>query len=53
MAKTGADVLVETVMNWGVDVVFGLPGDGITPRGDRIRRLYEARSKAKLGEPVG
>jgi pyruvate dehydrogenase (quinone) len=29
MAKTAADVLVETIMDWGVDTVFGIPGDGI------------------------
>lgn len=29
MAKTAADVLVEILENWGVDVIFGLPGDGI------------------------
>ena len=29
MAKTSADVLVETLQDWGVEVVFGLPGDGI------------------------
>lgn len=29
MAKTAADVLVETLMAWGVEVVFGMPGDGI------------------------
>src|SRR4051812_37606863 len=29
MAKTGGDVLVETLLRWGVEVVFGLPGDGI------------------------
>ena len=26
---TAADVLVETLLGWGVKVVFGLPGDGI------------------------
>ncbi len=29
MARTASDVLIETIHNWGVDVVFGLPGDGI------------------------
>src|SRR5690242_10013149 len=29
MAKTGADILVETLIDWGVEIVFGLPGDGI------------------------
>jgi pyruvate dehydrogenase (quinone) len=26
---TAADVLIETLIDWGVDVIFGLPGDGI------------------------
>ena len=26
---TAADVLVETLLSWGVEVIFGLPGDGI------------------------
>ena len=26
---TAADVLIETLLDWGVEVVFGLPGDGI------------------------
>jgi pyruvate dehydrogenase (quinone) len=29
MANTAADVLVERIIDWGVDLVFGLPGDGI------------------------
>jgi pyruvate dehydrogenase (quinone)/pyruvate oxidase len=29
MSTTAADLLVETVMDWGIDTVFGLPGDGI------------------------
>jgi pyruvate dehydrogenase (quinone) len=29
MATTGADVLIETLIDWGVDIIFGLPGDGI------------------------
>src|SRR4051812_46541224 len=27
--RTAADVLVDTLIEWGVDTVFGLPGDGI------------------------
>jgi pyruvate dehydrogenase (quinone) len=41
---TAADVLVESLMDWGVEVVFGLPGDGINgimealrTRQDKIR----------------
>ena len=26
MAKTGGDILIETIQDWGVEVVFGLPG---------------------------
>src|SRR3954462_6576827 len=26
---TASDVLVKTLLNWGVDTIFGIPGDGI------------------------
>jgi len=29
MAKTGADILVETLIDWRVEIIFGFPGDGI------------------------
>ncbi len=29
MAKTTADLLVERLVDWGVDTIFGFPGDGI------------------------
>jgi pyruvate dehydrogenase (quinone) len=29
MPKTASDVLIETIHDWGVDVIFGVPGDGI------------------------
>ena len=29
MAATAADTLIETLMSWKVDTIFGLPGDGI------------------------
>lgn len=28
-SPTASDILVETLLDWGVDTVFGLPGDGI------------------------
>src|SRR5438477_1075442 len=44
MAQTAADILIETLLDWDVEVVFGLPGDGINgimealrTRQDRIR----------------
>ena len=45
MGTTAADVLIDAITDWGVDVVFGLPGDGINGimealrlRQDRVRR---------------
>jgi pyruvate dehydrogenase (quinone) len=29
MARTAADVLTDRLIDWGVEVIFGLPGDGI------------------------
>ena len=26
MARTGGDILIETLIEWGVDTIFGLPG---------------------------
>ena len=44
MAQTAGDILVETLIDWGVEVVFGIPGDGINgvfealrTRQDKIR----------------
>src|SRR6478672_11183838 len=44
MAKTTGDVLFERLADWGVEVIFGLPGDGIngfmeslSTQKDRIR----------------
>src|SRR5437763_16336319 len=44
MADTASDILVEGLIAWGIDIVFGLPGDGINgvmealrTRQDRIR----------------
>src|ERR1051326_8240832 len=37
-ARTAGDVLVETLIDWGVNVVFGLPGDGINGLIESLRR---------------
>src|SRR5690242_18489994 len=29
MSKTAADLLVTRLIDWGVDAIFGLPGDGV------------------------
>lgn len=41
MAQTGGDILVETLVNWGVDIVFGLPGDGINGIMESLRKRQE------------
>src|SRR5579884_208031 len=38
MTVTAADVLIETIHDWGVDVVFGLPGDGINGIMEALRK---------------
>jgi pyruvate dehydrogenase (quinone)/pyruvate oxidase len=38
MAQTAADVLIETLLDWGVDAVFGLPGDGINGIMEALRK---------------
>ena len=42
MARTAADILVETLQGWGVDVVFGLPGDGINGIMESLRTRKDA-----------
>jgi pyruvate dehydrogenase (quinone) len=53
MAETTADVLIDTIQDWGVEVVFGLPGDGINAimealrtRRDRIRFVQVRHEEA-------
>jgi pyruvate dehydrogenase (quinone) len=51
MDPTASDILVDSLIDWGVDIVFGLPGDGINgvmealrTRQDRIR-FIQARNE--------
>src|SRR5213592_4550337 len=41
MTMNAADILVETVRDWGVEVVFGLPGDGINCIMEALRKRSE------------
>ena len=41
MAKTTADVLFERLLAWGVDVIFGLPGDGINGFMEALRAIRD------------
>jgi pyruvate dehydrogenase (quinone) len=38
MAQTAADILIETIRDWGVDIVFGLPGDGVNGVIEALRK---------------
>src|SRR2546421_11259169 len=53
MASTASDILVECLIDWGVDMVFGLPGDGINgimealrTRQDKIRFIQVRHEEA-------
>jgi len=53
MAKTTGDVIVEKLLEWGVDTAFGIPGDGINgimealrTRQDRIRFIQVRHEEA-------
>lgn len=41
MAKTAADLLIETLHEWGVEIIFGLPGDGINGIMEALRTHQE------------
>ncbi len=53
MANTAADILVEGLIAWGIDTVFGLPGDGINgimealhTRQDQVRFIQVRHEEA-------
>lgn len=53
MSETGGDILIETLLGWGVDTVFGIPGDGINgiiealrTRQDKIRFIQVRHEEA-------
>jgi len=53
MAETGGDILVETLIDWGVDTIFGIPGDGINgvfealrTRQDKVRFVQVRHEEA-------
>jgi pyruvate dehydrogenase (quinone) len=43
VARIAAEALVERLIDWGVDTVFGLPGDGINGIMEGLRRTAYAR----------
>src|ERR671927_1906424 len=53
MSKTVADLLVSRLIDWGIDVIFGLPGDGVNgifealrTHQDRIRFIQVRHEEA-------
>jgi pyruvate dehydrogenase (quinone) len=60
MADTASDLFVERLMEWGVDTVFGLPGDGINgfmealrKRRDRLRYVHVRHEEVGAMAAVG
>jgi pyruvate dehydrogenase (quinone) len=41
MTSIAADILIDTIGEWGVDVIFGMPGDGINGIMDALRKRQE------------
>jgi pyruvate dehydrogenase (quinone) len=60
MPETASDLFVERLMEWGVDTVFGLPGDGINgfmealrKRHDRLRYIHVRHEEVGAMAAVG
>jgi pyruvate dehydrogenase (quinone) len=60
MAKTVADLLVERLINWGVDTIFGFPGDGVNgifealrTRQDEVKFIQVRHEEAAAFAAVG
>ncbi|HEY7063901.1 MAG TPA: thiamine pyrophosphate-dependent enzyme [Chloroflexota bacterium] len=60
MGKTTSDLLVERLIDWGVDTIFGFPGDGINAimealrtRQDQIRFIQVRHEEAAAFAAVG
>src|SRR6059058_3050094 len=60
MAQTASDLLLERLIDWGVDTVFGLPGDGINgfmealrKRADEVRFVHTRHEETAALAAVG
>jgi pyruvate dehydrogenase (quinone) len=42
MPETASDLFVERLMDWGVDTIFGLPGDGINGLMEALRKRQDS-----------
>src|SRR6202008_2941225 len=50
MKMTASDILIDAIHDWGVDVVFGLPGDGINGIMEALR-THQDRVRFVQGRP--
>src|ERR1700730_17878784 len=41
MTRNASNVLIDTIHAWGVDVIFGLPGDGINGIMEALRKRQD------------
>jgi pyruvate dehydrogenase (quinone)/pyruvate oxidase len=41
VAKNASEIPVETLLDWGVDTIFGMPGDGVNGIIEALRRNCE------------
>ena len=41
MAQTAGDILVQILIDWGVDTIFGIPGDGINGVFEALRKRQD------------
>ncbi|HKB93827.1 MAG TPA: thiamine pyrophosphate-dependent enzyme [Gaiellaceae bacterium] len=42
MAETASEIMVDVLVDWGVDTIFGLPGDGINGIMEALRKRQDA-----------
>ena len=60
MSQTVSDLLLERLLDWGVDTIFGLPGDGINgfmeslrTHRDRVRFVHTRHEETAALAAVG
>jgi thiamine pyrophosphate-dependent acetolactate synthase large subunit-like protein len=60
MAETTADVLIERLIDWGIDTIFGFPGDGVNgifeslrTHQDKLRFIQVRHEEAAAFAAVG
>jgi pyruvate dehydrogenase (quinone) len=46
--RNGSDVLIDCLLAWGVDTVFGMPGDGINGIMEALRRKNEGPQERRI-----